>query len=161
MKTIFQRGQSMVEFAVVLPFFFIICFGVMVMSFMFADYVQVQYEARSIVRACSVLDGYTNADKQKVVDTYNNDKVRPSLFLYQWSFDTNDIKYTPSNTDNGYWTVTLESKPKDTDTGLWGLAFVLINKDDRPSIPSIKATCTMYSENDLKPKNDTNNNPGR
>lgn len=161
----FQRGQSMVEFAIVLPFFLFACGIFIVMALMFADYVQVQTEVRAITRACSVMKDDTTA-KRDIVAEYrknNENKTELPLLLYHCDINTSDmtIEYRrgDSEDDNGYWTVTLIASPKDTDSGLWALAY----KVDKSAVPTFKPHCTMYSENnvyELK-NNQNNNNPGR
>lgn len=150
-----QHGQSMVEFAIVLPFFLLFVFAIMALTFMFADYVSVQSEARNIARVCSVYTDDSTA-KEKIVEAYkrnNDNKTTLPLFLYHCDINSDDLSIVYRHRDdkdgNGYWTVALEAEPQDTNSGLWGMAFALIDKEDRPDIASIRTSCTMYSENNL------------
>ncbi|SDG57287.1 TadE-like protein [Selenomonas sp. WCT3] len=52
---LFQKGQSMVEFAVTFPFFLFIVLAVAYFSFAFADYLQLTYIARDSAREAAIV----------------------------------------------------------------------------------------------------------
>lgn len=50
----FQKGQSIVEFAIVLPFFLVVLWGIFYGSFLFTDYLSLTNLARSTAREASI-----------------------------------------------------------------------------------------------------------
>lgn len=50
----FQKGQSIVEFAIVLPFFFLLLFGVIYFGMLFSDYISLNNAARSSAREAEI-----------------------------------------------------------------------------------------------------------
>lgn len=139
----FQRGQSMVEFAIVLPFLLFICGLMLVICLMFADYVQVQYEARSLARGFSVSTENSQQAIQMEINNYKKEGHQPTLFLYDWSRSTINVKPPESSADdNGYWTVAIKVPQEDTNTGFW----VFVKDVNKTVLPYISAQCTMYSE---------------
>lgn len=72
-----QRGQDLVEFALLIPFFFIIFFGIMYCGFAFGDYITLNNEARSAAREAVIgIDsikfdkGETQEKQDKAVKDY-------------------------------------------------------------------------------------------
>ena len=49
-----QRGQAIVEFALVLPFFLMLCFGIIFAGLLFSDYLTLSNLARESARAASI-----------------------------------------------------------------------------------------------------------
>ncbi len=49
-----QRGQAVVEFALVLPFFLMLCFGIIFGGLLFSDYMTLSNLARESARAASI-----------------------------------------------------------------------------------------------------------
>lgn len=150
----FQRGQAMVEFAIVLPFLFAILGMMIVVCLMFADYIQIQHETRIFARICSVVEipssGSSPEDiaRQKIIEKYTAAEAKTTrneqgtttlpLFLYHCDISTTNDMVVKYDQNEKSWTVTLEARPKNTSTGLW----TRINRAGW-----IGATCTMYSEN--------------
>ena len=64
-----QSGQVAVEFALVVPMFFMMCFGMIYAGILFMDYLNYNNAARAIARVASV-DGIdkAKADKDKYID---------------------------------------------------------------------------------------------
>lgn len=52
-----QRGQDIVEFALLMPLFFIIFFGIMYCGFLFGDYLTLSSMARSAAREAVIVGG--------------------------------------------------------------------------------------------------------
>lgn len=50
----FQKGQSIVEFAIVLPFFLLVTIGIIYSGFLFTDYLSLTNLARSTAREASI-----------------------------------------------------------------------------------------------------------
>ena len=49
-----QRGQALVEFALIVPIFFISCFAMIYFGILFMDYLQYNNAARGVARAISI-----------------------------------------------------------------------------------------------------------
>ncbi|MBP5199316.1 MAG: pilus assembly protein [Schwartzia sp.] len=49
-----QNGQAVVEFALVLPFFLMLCFGIMFAGLLFSDYLTLSNLARESARSASI-----------------------------------------------------------------------------------------------------------
>lgn len=85
-----QRGQSIIEFAVILPFLLLLFLGIIYICLFFADYLTLNNVARSSVREASMLSKTTAADfntiRQKYINTSedSNDKTHLLTNLYPW-----------------------------------------------------------------------------
>lgn len=66
-----QRGQDLVEFALLIPLFFIFIFGIMYCGFLFGDYVTLNNEARSAAREAVIgVGSLSNSDDNTIKDYY-------------------------------------------------------------------------------------------
>ena len=66
-----QRGQTMIEFALMLPFMALFIFGMIYGGAMFMEYLNFSNNARQIAREVSVLD---NIDKrEEIIKSYSDD----------------------------------------------------------------------------------------
>lgn len=164
-----QHGQSVVEFAIILPLLFFVCGAMLVLSMIFIDYVRLQNSAQTFARAIS--HNYSTEANESVVRaqivrdyaSIHNDKTTLPLFLYHCDIsNTSDMVLIPTKpateTDgigNGYWTVRLTAGAQNTNTGLWTLSGGLISH----TIGPIRVTSTMYSEkNPSETVSETNSN---
>lgn len=59
-----QKGQSMIEFALILPFFFTMCFGMIYGGIMFMDYLQFNNAARAVSRTISLAE---NSEQRETI----------------------------------------------------------------------------------------------
>lgn len=72
-----QKGQAVVEFALVLPFFLMLCFGILFAGLLFSDYLTLSNLARESARAASIQgNDYYDAIEQSVA----NPKLLTSLY---------------------------------------------------------------------------------
>lgn len=64
-----QSGQTAVEFALIVPMFFLMCFGMIYAGILFMDYLNYNNAARAIARVASI-EGFAKAkaDKDKYID---------------------------------------------------------------------------------------------
>ena len=112
-----QKGQSVVEFAVIIPVFLIFVMGIIYGGFAFADYLRCNNAVREIARAYSVKENERETFKDKV--NSNNGaflKERnavPVTKLYKVTYNLDDT------TKSGYVTVsvTFELNIGDNDFG--------------------------------------------
>lgn len=89
-----QRGQEIVEFALLIPFFFIFIFGIMYCGFAFGDYITLSNEARSAAREVVIGVGSLNSKEDKdiknyygtIVQKYDNEINKKGMItsLYQY-----------------------------------------------------------------------------
>lgn len=107
-----QRGQDIVEFALLMPLFFIFIFGIMYCGFLFGDYITLSNVARSAAREAVIVGetvpkGHENDDPkpqrsfQNLQDQYTNliDSAHMTTNLY--TFDGISIAKTGDNPPNG------------------------------------------------------------
>lgn len=78
-----QKGQSLVEFALVIPFFFVMCFGMIYGGVLFMDYIQYNNAARGVARAISLT---TNAEERAKLkndfEKKTSEYINPLTHLY-------------------------------------------------------------------------------
>ena len=98
-----QRGQSVIEFALIAPVFFLMCFGMIYAGILFMDYLNYNNAARSLARVASI-EGAEKAISDK------NQYITPLTDLYVIAND-DDIYIGPPKNDNG----TVIEATKDTD----------------------------------------------
>ena len=72
-----QSGQTAVEFALIAPMFFMMCFAMIYAGILFMDYLNYNNSARSIARAVSIENPAT-IDKEKYYEAY----IKPLTNLY-------------------------------------------------------------------------------
>ncbi len=107
-----QKGQATVEFAFVVSFFFMMCFGMIYGGILFMDYLQYNNAARMVARVIAI---EPNSDKRTEIATDFKDKnskyINPLTKLYSATPDV-DI----NNTD-----VTVTIKLTLNEEGLLGI----------------------------------------
>lgn len=137
----FQRGQSVVEFALVLPLFLLLCFGIFYIGMIFADYMTLSNIARSSAREASMVVVSTDVDShyQKVRDKYADTKL--PLDAFEWKKENFDIVYNKTNQNV---TVTINAPLNDKGKGFAHIFYKLIKQTGNDII--LKITYTMYSE---------------
>jgi Flp pilus assembly protein TadG len=89
-----QRGQAVVEFALVLPFFMMLLFFILVSGFLFADYMTLSNVARSSAREAAL-----GGDRATIVQKYkdNTHLLSGNNSLYRWD---GGITFTDGDIDN-------------------------------------------------------------
>ena len=94
-----QKGQSIIEFALIAPIFFFMCFFMIYMGMLFMDYLQFSNAARTAARDIAIAS--TAEERTKIIDELkdaDNDQHqnRVSRYanqltkLYDPTFDVND-----------------------------------------------------------------------
>lgn len=81
-----QRGQTLVEFALMAPMMFLLIFGMIYGGVMFIDYMNLNNDARALARRIAVAD--TTAERQALLEKYSADSEYSSLKRFY------DIKMT-------------------------------------------------------------------
>ena len=91
-----QKGQSIIEFALVLPLFLLLVFGLFYIGMFFADYLTLSSIARSSAREAAIIpsDDYYKNNYQKVREKYKDEKLPMDIFDWQaTSTEHFNIKY--------------------------------------------------------------------
>ncbi|MGN0950633.1 MAG: TadE/TadG family type IV pilus assembly protein [Mitsuokella sp.] len=140
----FQRGQSIVEFALILPLFMLILWGIIYFGMAFADYIALNNLARSSAREASIsteTQPYTNVKK-----VYSQQDLPANL--YEWNpsdikdFKIEDVSSTnDSNVKNVQVTINAHLST-DQDS----LAQIFRNFLGDDSLFDINIQYTMYKE---------------
>lgn len=92
MKT--QNGQSVVEFALLLPMFLVIVFGIIYVGFFFGDFITLSNLARSAAREASVIEERTTVNG---VSHNNYDDIAASYGKIIYEAQNNYDENTPEN----------------------------------------------------------------
>lgn len=110
-----QRGQTLVEFALMAPMMFLLIFGMIYGGVMFIDYMNLNNDARALARRIAVAD--TTAERQALLEKYSANSADSSLKRFY------DIKMTAdySYADND----TAKTKPIDA------VVTVTFNRDNK------------------------------
>ena len=151
-----QRGQSMVEFAIVIPFFLVFIMGIAYFGAAISDYIALNNMARSCAREASIGGPSTYGKLQ-------NEYLKKDLTagLYEWG---------PQAYSEGLAWINVQPDTSEATTGNHGNVVVtLISKIDpnkenaatifkrllirwagaSPEVLNLHVTYTMYSEYDL------------
>ena len=95
----FQRGQSIVEFALVLPLFLLLVAGIVYVGFALSDYLTLSSTTRSIAHEASLTRNENNR-REIVKRQIRNVDLRSGLFI--WNPDSN------GGSNNNYLRVTTD-----------------------------------------------------
>ena len=93
-----HKGQSVVEFALVLPLFLFIMFGVIYTGMMFHDYSTLSNIARASAREAAV----SATEDYSEIATYYEGKLDGLMTEFYKPADTNPITIVKLNDENGY-----------------------------------------------------------
>ena len=158
----FQKGQSVVEFAIILPFLVLFMIGLMYFGLMFSNYVALNDIARDAARSAAMLSDTTYKEggddpyasiRQAYVDKYNNSGTTTTIeryFLpnstYLWNpSDQNQFKieYESATSTNGEVIVTLTANLDQSNGSLAGTFFNVVGNG---TLETLVVTYHMYSE---------------
>lgn len=139
-----QRGQAIVEFAVVLPLFLFLIFAIFLVGMVMADYLTLSSIARSSARNAAVIQdkSYYENNYKKIRDKYKDNKLPVDLFQWDPQKEENfKIKYDGINQNV---TVMINAKINPKGSALAETVYGLANKTN--SDFNLNITYTMYSE---------------
>lgn len=150
-----QRGQSMLEFGIVIPFFLVFIMGIAYFGAAISDYIALNNIARSCAREASIGGPSTYGKLQ-------NEYLKKDLTagLYEWGpqayseglADINVRKVKPEKTgDHGNVVVTLKSRIDTSQENAAAIFKRLLIRwtGASPKVLDLDVTYTMYSEYDL------------
>ena len=153
-----QKGQSIVEFAIILPFLVLFLIGLMYFGLMFSNYVALNDIARDAARSASMLsdakykeNGYESI-RQAYQDNFNNDSSKSASITidkyylpnstYLWDPTRND-DFNIDYGDDREVTVTLRARLDESSGSLAGTFFNVIGG---ATLRNLTVTYKMYSE---------------
>ncbi len=142
-----QKGQSIIEFALILPLFLLLLFGMIYFSMIMADYISLNNIARSSAReaAVTVEKSEVDAGYPTVKEKYKNYKL--PIDIYNWDVENDfNIKNVKFNEKDGSTNVVVTINVSLNENGLMFADIVnalanIANKDT-----TLNITYTMYSE---------------
>lgn len=150
----FQKGQSIVEFTLLLPLFLLFIFAIVYFSMIFLDYMTLSTVARNSAREASVVESATEyANGYPTIRKHYEDKRLPAA-IYDWDPTSESdfkIDYKPSQdaSEHGNVMVTVNAKLNDDGSWLAGIIDGLTDHKDTSKL-DLHITCTMYSEDNWK-----------
>lgn len=120
-----QKGQAVVEFAIVLPFFLMLLFGVMYSGLLYTDYLTLTNVARSSAREASIQGSASYGD----IRTYyapNGRHTKLLTNLYTWQGDANDFRFSQGMSESGadMVTVTIKTSRNNNFPGVRALSYI-------------------------------------
>ena len=94
-----EKGQSLIEFALIIPFFFAMCFGMIYGGIMFLDYLQYNNASRAVAREISLTTTQNDRDKMKAdFENKSSERINQLTNLYtatpKVDISTNDVTVT-------------------------------------------------------------------
>lgn len=103
-----QKGQDIVEFALLLPIFLLVLCGIIYCGFMFGDYQTVQGIVRNAAREAAVVGHYTEStdpsqpiDNYKIIaDKYNQILKEQNVITHLYVPDAAGVQVTATNDNN-------------------------------------------------------------
>lgn len=99
----FQKGQGLIEFALVLPLFLLLVWGIIYFGFFFSDYLTMGQMARSSARE-AVIQSVGKENKKESYDEIRN----KNAIKYMGMLHTSLYKFDPS--DNNCFSITEDNK---------------------------------------------------
>lgn len=149
----FQKGQVLVEFALILPLFLLFIFSIIYFSMIFLDYMTLSTVARNSAREASVANATEYANNYKVIRDHYQKQSLP-VDLYDWDpTATSDFKieYQEPKDQSEHGNVLVTVHADFNEEGSW-LANIVNTLSDNKNTKKLNLdiTCTMYSEDNWK-----------
>ena len=146
-----NRGAAMVEFALVVPFFFMLLLSIVYGAFVMHDINTLNEITRNAVRYGSVIDsGVSFNDKKEAMVNFVKEKANGTLFLYEVKNGTqvevvdSEISVGNSSSESSFkdQSIKLTVTAKMNETGMPTLFMDYFPKD----LKTISSTLTMRRE---------------
>ncbi len=114
-----EKGQAIVEFALVLPLFFLFLWGIIYTGLLYRDYLTLSNLARESARSASI----QGPDYYETIRTTNASQVQGFMTdLYKWNGDSSSFKIENDGTDTVK--VTLNAKLNTSFPGVGVLDYL-------------------------------------
>lgn len=142
-----QKGQSIIEFALVLPLFLLLVFGLFYIGMFFADYLTLSSIARSSAREAAIIvdSKEVERDYPSVKKNYENYKLPMDIYDWKPKNDFN-IKNVKINEKDSSTNVVVTINASLNDNGLMLVNIVNKLADITDIDTTLNITYTMYSE---------------
>lgn len=149
----FQKGQVLVEFALILPLFLLFIFSIIYFSMIFLDYMTLSTVARNSAREASVANSTEYADDYKAIRDHYQTQSLP-IDIYNWDpTKTSDFKIEyqapKDQSEHGNVLVTLHADFNKDGSWLANIVNTLSDNKNTEKL-NLDITCTMYSEDNWK-----------
>lgn len=140
-----QKGQDIIEFALLVPLFFVIVIAMCAFGMFFSDYITFNNVARSVAREAVVREPGDSWDNVK---TRNFNEYKTAGNLYKLT-NENNITIEQTTVDGSpSVTVTVQAPMKTQGAFFSNLGWAgLLQGSD---LKTMRATYTMYDENQQK-----------
>ncbi|SDO78537.1 TadE/TadG family type IV pilus assembly protein [Selenomonas ruminantium] len=146
----FQKGQAIVEFALLLPLFLILLFGILYTGMIMADYLTLSSMARSSAREAAVIstEKYKQSKYSTVISNYSNKELPVDIFTW----DPTKDKYFKITYEKNSRNVKVEIK---ADLNKKKVGYKVASVMDSIAGSNMKnmelnVTYTMFSEHELE-----------
>lgn len=140
----FEKGQGLIEFALILPLFLLLVWGIIYFGFMFSDYLTMSQLARSSAREAAV----SSVGKENKNESYNEVRNKYAI-KYNGLMNTSLYKFDPLDDncfsikeDKENVKVTVQANLNTDDSSL-GKAFNILLGS---VAPKIEINYYMYQE---------------
>ena len=139
-----QKGQSVVEFALVIPLFLILIMGMIYGAFAYADYMQCTTSVREAARNIAMQT--TPIKRRQKADALKGNSYQPALYKAKLYTEKYDVDVKESNDENpGTVEVSVTLKRKDN------IKIIVLPESLGP------VTCTMPIEQEANNQNANGN----
>lgn len=145
----FQKGQSVVEFAIVLPIFLLLLFSIFYFGMIFADYLMLNNVARSSAREASIMvntSEYQKTKFQTVFSHYKDTELPMKIYTWEPAVSDNGNDYFKITYKDNNVTVTIIATLNTEGSYLASLLNNLLNDPNKEKL-NLHITYTMYSGN--------------
>ena len=140
-----QKGQGLVEFALILPFLMLVIFGLMYLGLMFSDYIALNNIAREAARKATVVTTETyrsDPEFNNIKNTFSSQDLPNGMY----SFNSSDINIEADTDSNSQYRVTVTVTANAANDSL---LTVFNNIMGGNRLTQMTVTYSMYSENEL------------
>lgn len=140
----FQKGQGLIEFALVLPLFLLLVWGIIYFGFFFSDYLTMSQMARSSARE-AVIQSVGKENKKESYDEIRNKnaiKYTGMLHTSLYKFDPLDNNCFSITEDNKSVKVTVQANLNTDDSSAGKALNILLGG----VAPKIEIVYYMYQE---------------
>lgn len=143
----FQKGQSVVEFAIVLPLFLLLVFGICYFGMIFADYLTLSNVARSSAREAAILEDsvYQKSKYTTIIENEKYKNIKLLADLYSWDSTKSNNFAIIYKDHNVIVTIRTDTNDKSSLAGLSAFINNMLNRSGKDI--NLNITYTMYSEN--------------
>ena len=158
-----QNGQVIIEFALLLPLFIFLLFGIIYCGMLFYDYISLSNLARSAAREAAIVQNFDT--KKSEIEKYYTDRMFMLTKLYSahsHKYDSSDFEYkitlskndnnTPTDTGDDFIEVIITMDRDPSSSGLMKMILpdnytihYIMRRDDQSTTTTTTTTTTTNS----------------